>query len=60
MNILLPILIAVAFGLGLSWIASGFYFYMLHGEGKVMMSLGALLVAIGITIIILVYGGTMK
>lgn len=60
MNILLPILITVAFGLGLPWVAVGFYFYMLHGEGKVMMSVGALLVAIGITIIILVYGGTIK
>lgn len=43
MNILLPILIAVAFGLGLPWIA-----------------VGTLLVAIVITIIILVSGGTIK
>ena len=48
MNILLSILITVAFGLGLPWIAVGFYFYMVHGEGKVMMSLGALLVALAI------------
>ena len=54
MNILLSILITVAFGLGLSWIVVGFYFYMLHGEGKVVMAVGALLVAIGITGIILV------
>ena len=53
MNILLPILIAVAFGLGLPWIAVGFYFYMLHGEGKLMMSVGALLVALAIIGIIL-------
>ena len=54
MSILLSILITVAFGLGSAWIASGFYFYMVHGEGKVMMAVGALLVAIGITGIILV------
>ena len=54
MNILLSILIAVAFGLGLPWIAVGFYFYMLHGEGKVMMSVGTLLVALGIIGIILI------
>lgn len=33
MNILLSILITVAFGLG-------FYFYMVHGEGKLMMLAG--------------------
>lgn len=53
MNILFSILIAVAFGLGLSWIAVGFYFYMVHGEGKLMMSVGALLVALAIIGIIL-------
>lgn len=47
MSILL-ILITIAFGLGLPWVAVGFYFYMVHGEGKVMMSVGALLVALGI------------
>ena len=54
MNILSPILIAVAFGLGLPWIAVGFYFYMLHGEGKVMMSLDIFLVALAIIGIILI------
>lgn len=54
MNILFSILIAIAFGLGLPWVAVGFYFYMLHGEGKLMMLVGALLVAIGITGIFLV------
>ena len=54
MNILFSILITIAFGLGLPWVAVGFYFYMLHGEGKLMMLVGALLVAIGITGIILV------
>lgn len=53
MNILLLCLITIAFGLGLPWIAVGFYFYMLHGEGKVMMLVGALLVAAGITGLIL-------
>lgn len=53
MNILLSILITVAFGLGLPWIAVGFFFYMVHGEGKVMMLVGALLVALGIIGIIL-------
>lgn len=53
MNILLPILITIAFGLGLPWVAVGFYFYMLYGEGKVMMSVGTLLVALGIIGIIL-------
>ena len=48
MNILLSILITVAFGLGLPWAAVGFYFYMVHGEGKVMMSVGTLLVTLGI------------
>ena len=48
MNIFFSILITIAFGLGLPWIAVGFYFYMVHGEGKVMMSVGALLVALGI------------
>ena len=54
MNILLSILITIAFGLGLPWVAVGFYFYMLHGEGKVMMSVGTLLVALGIIGIILI------
>lgn len=54
MNILFSILITIAFGLGLSWVAVGFYFYMLHGEGKVMMLLGTLLVALGIIGIILI------
>lgn len=54
MNILLSILITVAFGLGLPWLTIGFYFYMLHGEGKVMMLLGTLLVALGIIGIILI------
>lgn len=54
MNILLPILITIAFGLGLSWVAVGFYFYMLHGEGKVMMSVGTVLLALGIIGIILI------
>ena len=53
MNILFSILITIAFGLGLPWVAVGFYFYMLHGEGKVMMSVGTLLVALGIIGIIL-------
>lgn len=48
MNILLSILITIAFGLGLPWMAVGFYFYMVHGEGKIMLSVGALLVALGI------------
>ena len=48
MNILLSILITVAFGLGLPWMSVGFYFYMIHKEGKVMMLAGALLVALGI------------
>ena len=48
MIILLSILITIAFGLGLPWIAVGFYFYMVHGEGKVMLLVGALLVALGI------------
>lgn len=48
MNILLSILITIAFGLGLPWLSVGFYFYMVHGEGKVMMLAGALLVALGI------------
>lgn len=48
MNILVTILITIAFGLGLAKIAVGFYFYMVHGEGKVMMSVGALLVTLGI------------
>lgn len=54
MNILFSILIIIAFGLGLAWVAVGFYFYMVHGEGKVMMSVGALLVALGIIGIILI------
>ena len=54
MNILFSILITIAFGLGLLWVAVGFYFYMLHGEGKVMMLLGTLLVALGIIGIILI------
>lgn len=53
MNILLSILITIAFGLGLPWLSVGFYFYMVHGEGKVMMSVGALLVALGILGVIL-------
>lgn len=48
MNILLTLLITIAFGLGLPWVAVGFYFYMVHGEGKVMMSVGTLLVALAI------------
>lgn len=47
MNILLSILITIAFGLGVPWVAVGFYFYMVHGEGKVIMLVGALLVALG-------------
>jgi len=47
MNILLSILITIAFGLGLPWVAVGFYFYMVHGEGKVIMLVGTLLVALG-------------
>ena len=54
MNILFLILLTVAFGLGLTWLAVVFYFYMLHGEGKVMMSVGTLLVALGIIGIILI------
>lgn len=42
------ILITIAFGLGLPWVTVGFYFYMVHGEGKVMMLVGALLVALAI------------
>ena len=53
MNILFSILTTIAFGLGLPWIAVGFHFYMVHGEGKVMMLVGALLVAAGITGLIL-------
>lgn len=37
--------------LGLPWVSVGFYFYMVHGEGKVMMLVGALLVALGIILI---------
>lgn len=48
MNILLTLLITIAFDLGLPWVAVGFYFYMVHGEGKVMMTVGALLVALAI------------
>lgn len=48
MNILFSILITIAFGFGLPWVAVGFYFYMVHGEGKVMMPVGALLVALAI------------
>lgn len=48
MNILFSILITIAFGLGLPWLAVGFYFYMVHGEGKIMMSVGSLLVALAI------------
>lgn len=48
MNILFSILITIAFGLGLPWLSVGFYFYMVHGEVKVMMSVGTLLVALGI------------
>lgn len=48
MSILLSILITIAFGLGLPWAAVGFYFYMVHGEGKVMMTVGTLLVALAI------------
>lgn len=48
MKILLTLLITIAFGLGLPWTAVGFYFYMVHGEGKVMMSVGSLLVALAI------------
>ena len=53
MNILLSILITVAFGLGLPWLSVGFYFYMVHGEGKLMMIAGVLLVALGILGVIL-------
>lgn len=53
MNILLSILITVAFGLGLPWLSVGFYFYMVHGEGKIMMLAGVLLVALGILGVIL-------
>ena len=55
--IILSILVTIAFGLGLALIAVGFYFYMVHGEGKVMMSFGALLVTLGIIGIILIQGG---
>lgn len=48
MTILFSILITIAFGLGLPWLSVGFYFYMVHGEGKVMMTVGALLVALAI------------
>jgi hypothetical protein len=54
MSILLPILITIAFGLGLPWLSVGFYFYMVHGEGKIMLLVGALLVALGIIGIILI------
>ena len=53
MNILLTLLITIAFGLGLPWVAVGFYFYMVHGEGKVIMSVGSILVALAILGIIL-------
>lgn len=53
MTILFSILITIAFGLGLPWVAVGFYFYMVHGEGKVMMSVGSLLVALAILGIII-------
>lgn len=52
MIILFSILITIAFGLGLPWVSVGFY--MVHGEGKVMMLVGALLVALGIIGIILI------
>lgn len=48
MSILLSILITIAFGLGLPLMAVGFYFYMVHGEGKVIMTVGLLLVALAI------------
>lgn len=53
MNILLSILITIAFGLGLPWLSVGFYFYMVHGEEKLMMLAGLLLVALGILGVIL-------
>jgi thiol:disulfide interchange protein len=52
MTILFSILITIAFGLGLPWVAVGFYFYMVHGEGKVLMSVGSLLVALAILCVI--------
>lgn len=53
MKILLSILITVALGLGLPWLSVGFYFYLVHGAGKLMMLVGALLVALGILGVIL-------
>ena len=51
---MMSLLIPIAFGLGLPWLSVGFYFYMVHGEGKIMISVGALLVALGIIGIILI------
>ena len=48
MKLLVTILSIIAFGFGCAALGSGFYFYMVHGEGKIMMSVGALLVALGI------------
>lgn len=53
MNIILTLLITAAFAFGGAALEVGFYFYMVHGEGKVMMSVGALLVALTIIGIIL-------
>lgn len=54
MDIMIILLIILAFGLVLPWVEIGFYFYMVHGEVKVIMLVGVLLVALAITGIILV------
>lgn len=54
MDIMIILLIILAFGLGLPWIEIGFYFYMVHGDGKFIMLVGVLLVALAITGFILV------
>lgn len=54
MNIFLTMLIVVAFAFGGAALEVGFYFYMVHGEGKIMMPVGAILVALGILGIILI------